>query len=559
VDRCNSALRARLEGGGLLPREHPDMASWYIQVRVPGVRRHFVVVDCPGSTEGGAVGEMVSILLRRRLHEACVVVLVVKSDNLSPLTDPHQLSNLFGGPAPDRQALLVVTNIETEGARRDAESWLNEHALDTGALQIRHRLFVSARQMLAHQLLQQLPGRGFPPFQSEAFGSQSDEIKLCTQAVMSVDFTGKDEYESVRRNLPKWIEAAYSRSWSDNSKFIPAFEGFLDTKWPSLILDKIQRHVLDAARKACEEFQHDEENAKRSEVEVVSFQLKLCGALQHMGTFRQEALQAATSRQGTACERVNAALDVLRVEPTTRHEFWERLADATDATFADKYRACMNMMFTKALGPSDGVVDIRFDCPATAETFLHAFAAWAYREMANSQPGYAVADAAREWLDRELGAGHGISVPSGPEFEDGPSPRVYVPEGALTACRRQRAKVLQGLMSVLLVPHSLFARTTMHGFQARRGRLVRDAFRAVWSGTVVNCLDTHLQRVGHDAVAAVADEVASIATTSVEAALRAGLESATKSLEANQPDALAIQRRAECARVTLRAVEEIRI
>merc|ERR1719282_2253241 len=133
---------------------------------------------------------------------------------------------------------------------------------------------------------------------------------------------------------------------------------------------------------------------------------------------------------------------ILAKEKTMCNEFWERLTKTTDHVFADKFRACINMIFTNMAGTKAGRIDICFDCPATAEMFLHSFAAWACREMASAHPGYAVANAMCAWLDRELGAGHGINIPNGPEFEDSPMRRVHFPEGAFKiACEHQRAKV----------------------------------------------------------------------------------------------------------------------
>ena len=76
IEDCSKTLRQLILSGALCPEEEPYFETWRMEVMVPGAVKCFSIVDCPGGSEGGALGKAVHRLLRYQAQEACLNLLV---------------------------------------------------------------------------------------------------------------------------------------------------------------------------------------------------------------------------------------------------------------------------------------------------------------------------------------------------------------------------------------------------------------------------------------------------------------------------------------------------
>lgn len=80
IAACSSTLRQLILDGQLCPEDQPGFETWHMEVFVPGPAKCFSIVDCPGGSEGAALGQAVNSLLQHQAREACLSVLVTWSN-----------------------------------------------------------------------------------------------------------------------------------------------------------------------------------------------------------------------------------------------------------------------------------------------------------------------------------------------------------------------------------------------------------------------------------------------------------------------------------------------
>ena len=78
INCCNETIRRLIADGELSPESLPDFSSWHMEVLVPvpTSTQCFSIVDCPGGSEGGSLGEAASQFLQYQTREASLILLV---------------------------------------------------------------------------------------------------------------------------------------------------------------------------------------------------------------------------------------------------------------------------------------------------------------------------------------------------------------------------------------------------------------------------------------------------------------------------------------------------
>lgn len=161
LKRLNSLCREKIraadaQGAASQFREkHPKFESWRLDVLAPSVFANFTIVDCPGGSEHGLLGDAIQAFLRHQVGQACLALLVVKANNIVPLTDSTGVASFFGGNSQSKDVVVVVNAVEEEKTRKDAEKLLGQTLTKSclGNLRQRKTCYMSGQALLGFSLL----------------------------------------------------------------------------------------------------------------------------------------------------------------------------------------------------------------------------------------------------------------------------------------------------------------------------------------------------------------------------------------------------------------------
>ncbi|CAK9015987.1 unnamed protein product [Durusdinium trenchii] len=378
IAECSSFLRQLILDGQLRLKTEPGFKSWHMEVLVPGPAKCFSIVDCPGGSEGEEIGKAVNSLLQHQAQEACLSVLVVKSDGLAPLSHHVQTCAFFGGSIPGKDVFLVATHVDKQNTRDDTEKWLKTNFTCLGTA-LKRMFFLDCKIALAYQICDARDWQVLPEHSSEEFKQGSEEIELCVGAVSpSVDVSVPVEYEPERKEVWNKLQRAHRRSCLHNTVFKDELEGHVVKTWPDLFVNKIRNLLLDDLAEPLARLQGDVND---------------CNVLHQEALHNREAMrewldknqwvartqQACHAAEKAAIERIELFCNVLDEGPgdwfdrKKLRDFWARLADVTDNEhIANSCKNCNWVRSSRSEKKS-----LKFDTVTDAMPFLTSFSNWA--------------------------------------------------------------------------------------------------------------------------------------------------------------------------------------